>query len=93
LLLFIQIVVFSYLLSKTEKFKMLKTGPSHDGKTEKMVLRRILGPERQKQEADGIIYSYFLPDIIRMMKYRIDPNTRLLFVIFTVFVLFILYVT
>lgn len=93
LLLFVQIVVFSYLLSKTEKFKVLKTDPSHDGKTEKMVLRRILGPEREKQEADGIFYSYLLPNIIRMMKYHIDPNIRLLFVIFIIFVLFILYVT
>jgi hypothetical protein len=49
-------------LSKTEKFKMLKTGLSHGGMTEKMVLRRILGPKREKQEADGIIYSYFLPN-------------------------------
>jgi len=88
LLLFIQIVVFSYLLSKTEKFKMLKTGLSHDGKTEKMVLRRILGREREKREADGIIYSYFLPNIIRMMKYHIDPNIRLLFVILYLYCLF-----
>jgi hypothetical protein len=51
------------LLSKTEKFKMMKTGLSHGGMTEKMVLRRILGPKREKQEADGIIYSYFLPNI------------------------------
>jgi len=42
---------------------MLKPGLSHHGKTEKMVLRRILGPKREKQEADGIIYSYFLPNI------------------------------
>ena len=88
MLLFIQIVVFSYLLSKTEKFKMLKTGLSHDGKTEKMVLRRILGREREKREADGIIYSYFLPNIIRMMKYHIDPNIRLLFVILYLYCLF-----
>jgi len=80
--------VFSYLLSKTEKFKMLKTGLSHDGKTEKMVLRRILGREREKREADGIIYSYFLPNIIRMMKYHIDPNIRLLFVILYLYCLF-----
>lgn len=93
LLLFIQIVMFSCLLTKTEKFKMLKTGLSHDGKTEKLVLRRILGPKREKQKADGIIYSYFFSNIMRMMKYHIDPNIRLLFVIFTIFVLFILYVT
>ena len=80
--------MFSYLLSKTEKFKMLKTGLSHDGKTEKMVLRRILGREREKREADGIIYSYFLPNIIRMMKYHIDPNIRLLFVILYLYCLF-----
>jgi len=85
--------MFSYLLSKTEKFKILKTGLSHDGTTEKMVLRRILGPKREKREAVCIIYLYFLPNIIRMMKYHIDPNIRLLFVIFTIFVLFILYVT
>lgn len=85
--------MFSYLLSKTEKFKMLKTGLSLDRKTEKMVLSRILGPKSEKQEAVCIIYSYFLPNTIRMMKYHIDPNIRLLFVIFTIFVLFILYVT
>ena len=84
--------MFSYLLSKTEKFKMLKTCLSHDGKTKKMVLSRILGPRRDKQEAVCIIYSCFLPNIIRMMKYHIDQNISL-FVIFTIFVLFILYVT
>jgi hypothetical protein len=67
---------------------MLKTGLTHDGKTEKMVLRRILGHEREKWEADGIIYSYFLPNIIRMMKYHIDPNIRLLFVILYLYCLF-----
>jgi hypothetical protein len=80
--------VFSYLLSKTEKFKMLKTGLAHDGKNEKMVLRRVLGPEREKQEADGIIYSYFLPNIIRMMKCNSDTNIRLLFVILYLYCLF-----
>jgi hypothetical protein len=45
----IQIVVFSYLLSKTEKYKMLRTGRSLDRKTEEVVLRRILGPKGEKQ--------------------------------------------
>jgi hypothetical protein len=40
--------VFSCLLSRSEKFKMLKTGLSHYVKTEKLVLRRIIGPEREK---------------------------------------------
>jgi len=33
------------------------------GMFENKVLRRILGPKREKQEADGIIYSYFIPNI------------------------------
>ena len=89
MLLFVQIVVFSYLLSKSEKFKMLRTGLSHDGRTEKMALKRIFGPKREKQEADDIIYSYFLPNIIRMMKYLIYPNIRPLCMMF--YYIFIVY--